>query len=114
MLQGLQPQETGTRIGGYPIARRGMTPETQQQARRRLKIIAGQVAALEKHIDEDRYCMDVLDLSLSIQRALRSLDGLVIEGHLRTHVVEQMTGGEQERAVQELLRLYRVQGPADA
>ncbi len=89
-----------------------MTPETQRQAMHRLKIIAGQVQALEKQIAEDRYCMDVLDLSMSVQKALRSLDGLVIEGHLRTHVIEQMTGGETERAVSELLRLYKVQGPA--
>lgn len=91
-----------------------MTPETRRQALRRIKIIAGQVHALERQIAEDRYCMDVLDLSLSVQRALRSLDGLVIEGHLRTHVVEQMTGGEQDRAVNELLRLYRVQGPGQS
>ena len=77
-----------------------------------MKIIAGQVQALEKQLEDDRYCMDVLDLSLSIQKALRSLDGIVIEGHLRTHVIEQMTGGETERAVAELLRLYKVQGPA--
>lgn len=91
-----------------------MTPETRDQALHRLKIIAGQVEALRKQVEEDRYCMDVLDLSLSVQRALRSLDGLVIEGHLRTHVAEQITSGETDRAVQELLRLYRVQGPADS
>ncbi len=97
------------RIGGYPIS---MTPDRRLQALRRLKIISGQVQALERQIEDDKYCMDVLDLSLSIQRALRSLDTLVIEGHLRTHVVEQMTGGEQDRAVSELMRLYKVQGPA--
>lgn len=89
-----------------------MTPDIQQQAARRLKIVAGQVQALQKQVDEDRYCMDVLDLSLSIQRALRSLDLLVLEGHLRTHVAEQMAAGETDHAVEELLRLYRVQGPA--
>ena len=78
-----------------------------------MKIISGQVQALQKQIEDDRYCMEVLDLSLSIQKALRSLDGLVIEGHLRTHVVQQMTGGEEERAIKELLKLYKVQGPAD-
>ncbi|MFN0147551.1 MAG: metal-sensitive transcriptional regulator [Dehalococcoidia bacterium] len=91
-----------------------MTPVAREQALRRLKIIGGQVAALQKQVEEDRYCMDVLDLSLSIQKALRSLDGLVIEGHLRTHVVEQMTGGETDRAISELLRLYKVQGPGDS
>ncbi len=90
-----------------------MTPDIRAQTLRRLKIVSGQVQALQKQVEEDRYCMDVLDLSLSIQKALRSLDGLVIEGHLRTHVLEQMTGGESDRAVAELLRLYRVQGPAD-
>jgi DNA-binding FrmR family transcriptional regulator len=88
-------------------------PDGRKQALRRLKIIAGQVSALEKQVEDDRYCMDILDLSLSIQKALRSLDSLVIEGHLRTHVVEQMTGGETERAITELLRLYKVQGPAE-
>ena len=91
-----------------------MTPEIRAQSLRRLKIVAGQVQALQKQIEEDRYCMDVLDLSLSIQKALRSLDGLVIEGHLRTHVLEMMTGGEQERAINELLKLYKVQGPAES
>ncbi len=91
-----------------------MVPETRRQALRRLKILLGQLQALEKQVEEDRYCMDVLDLSLSIQKALRSLDVLVLEGHLRTHVVEQITGGETDRAVNELLRLYKVQGPGEA
>lgn len=90
-----------------------MTPDTRRQALRRTKIIAGQVQALQKQLEEDRYCMDILDLSLSIQKALRSLDVLVLEGHLRTHVIEMMTGGEQDRAIGELLRLYKVQGPAE-
>ncbi len=90
-----------------------MTPDTQQQANRRMKIIAGQVQALARQIEEDRYCVDLLDLSLSIQKALRSLDGIVMEGHLRTHVVEMMQNGEADKAVGELLRLYKIQGPSD-
>jgi DNA-binding FrmR family transcriptional regulator len=90
-----------------------MTPETRRQALRRIKIIAGQVAALEKQIEDDRYCMDILDLSLSIQRALRSLDALVLDGHLKTHVVEMIRNGEEEKAIAELQRLYRTQGPSE-
>ena len=88
-----------------------MTPDLRNQALRRVKILAGQVRGLEKQIEDDEYCVDVLNLSLSIQRALRSLDALVLEGHLRTHVVDQMTGGEVDRAVGELLKLYKIQVP---
>ncbi len=91
-----------------------MQPEVREQALRRLKILQGQLSALERQVEEDRYCMEVLDLSMSIQKALRSLDTLVIENHLRTHVIEQLAGGETDKAVRELLRLYKVQGPADA
>lgn len=49
-----------------------MIPETRRQSLRRMKIIAGQVQALEKQLEDDRYCMDILDLSLSIQKALRA------------------------------------------
>ncbi len=66
-----------------------MQSEVREQALRRLKILRGQLSALERQVEEDRYCMDVLDLSMSIQKALRSLDTLVIENHLRTHVIEQ-------------------------
>lgn len=90
-----------------------MTPDVRNRARRRLKIIAGQIEALQRQVEDDRYCMDLLDLSLSVQRALRSLDTLIIEGHLRTHVVEQIEAGDVEQSVRELLRLYRVQGPSD-
>lgn len=83
----------------------------RHRALQRLKIVAGQVQALQNQVAEDRYCMDVLDLSLSIQRALRSLDGLILENHLRTCVKEQIEGGEIDRSVTELLRLYKVQGP---
>lgn len=91
-----------------------MTPDIREKSARRLRIIAGQVQALQKQIDEDRYCMDVLDLSLSIQKALRGIDLLVLEGHLRTHVADMMAAGETDHAVEELLRLYKVQGPSGA
>lgn len=90
-----------------------MDDSHRQQAVRRIKIVAGQVQALQNQVEEDRYCMDVMDLSLSIQKALRSLDVLILENHLRTCVKEQIEGGEIDRSVAELLRLYKVQGPAE-
>ena len=54
-----------------------MTPETRRLALRRMKIISGQVQALEKQLEDDRYCMDILDRrSRSRRRFAASMDSL--------------------------------------
>lgn len=66
---------------------------------------------LEKKIGEDAYCMDILVQGLAIQKSLASLNKLVLENHLRTHVAEAMSSGvedTQEKALEELLNLYEL------
>jgi len=73
----------------------------------RAKIIKGQLEGLMKAIENEVYCPELLEQSLSIQRSLKSLDGLLLENHLRSHVKHQMQkGGDEERAVKELIRIY--------
>ena len=79
----------------------------KKRAVHRAKILEGQIKGLAKAIEEERYCIDLLRHSLSIQRSLKSLDGFLLENHLKSHVTQQMrkSGGEQ-KAVQELLEIY--------
>jgi len=65
---------------------------------------------LEKMIDSEEYCMDIITQSLSIQKSLRSLNKLLVENHLRTHVSDMFAagGGQQEHAVDELLKVYEL------
>ncbi len=73
----------------------------------RARIIAGQLNGLVKAIEEEIYCPTLLEQSLSIQRSLKSLDGFLLENHLRTHVKRQMQNkGGDEKAVKELVRIY--------
>jgi DNA-binding FrmR family transcriptional regulator len=72
----------------------------------KLKIIAGQIEGLSKMIDENKYCVDVLIQSLSIQKALQKIDQEVLKDHIGGCVVEQMKGGEEKKALEELLRIY--------
>ncbi len=88
-----------------------MIVEIKKRATHRIKIIEGQIKGLEKMIDNEAYCMDVLTQSLAIQKSLASLDKLVLENHLRTHVVEMMSSSDekqQEKALAELLELYKL------
>lgn len=62
-------------------------------------------------IDNEAYCMDILTQSLAIQKSLASLDKLVLENHMRTHIVDMMSSGDegkQDKALTELLELYKL------
>ena len=88
-----------------------MIQSLKKRALHRAKIIAGQMKSLEKQIDEEAYCMDILVQSLAIQKSLASLSKLVLENHLRTHVTDAMSSGvenTQQKALEELLSLYEL------
>ncbi len=79
----------------------------KKRALHRARIIQGQLAGLIKAIEKETYCPELLGQSLSIQRSLKSLDAFLLENHLRTHVKHQMqSGGDDERAVKELIKVY--------
>jgi len=66
---------------------------------------------LEKQIEEDQYCMDILTQSLAMQKSLASLNKLILENHLRTHVADHMASGNadvQTKTIEELLALYEL------
>lgn len=67
--------------------------------------------ALEKRIAEDAYCMDILTQSLALQKSLASLNKLILENHLRTHITENIASPDvekQEAALKELFDLYEL------
>lgn len=77
----------------------------------RSRIIAGQFEGLQNMIQNDEYCVDIMTQSLAIQRSLRSLNKLVLENHLQTHVADALRSDDtnvQQRAQQELLDLYEL------
>lgn len=79
----------------------------KKRAVHRAKIIAGQLEGLAKAIKKEVYCPTLLEQSLSIQRSLKSLDGFLLENHLRSHVKHQIKSKDkQEKAVKELIRIY--------
>jgi len=88
-----------------------MIIEIKKRATHRSKIIEGQFRGLQKMIDNEAYCMDILTQSLAIQKSLASLNKLILENHLRTHVTDMLASSNtktHEKAVTELLGLYEL------
>ncbi|WP_308799814.1 metal-sensitive transcriptional regulator [Agromyces silvae] len=87
-----------------------MIDDIKKRALHRTKIIEGQLRGIEKMIENEDYCVDIITLSLAVQKSLASLNKLLVENHLRTHVSHQYeAGGDQrEAAVAELVRLFEL------
>jgi CsoR family transcriptional regulator, copper-sensing transcriptional repressor len=86
--------------------------DIRKRALHRTSILEGQVRGLAKMIENEDYCMDIIAQSRAIQRALESLNRLLLENHLRTHVTDMFEAGgaERDQAVAELLKAFDFDG----
>ena len=86
-------------------------PEIKEQALARLKKIEGQIRGLQRMVDEERYCADVLTQIASVHEALRGVGKLMMRNHLQHCITGALRGGdpvEAERTYAEVLDLmYR-------
>lgn len=85
-----------------------MKTVSKKRALHRLKIIEGQLRGLQKMVEEDVYCINVIHQSLAVKEALSGVEDLLLERHLATHVADQMKSGKESKAVKEILAIYKL------
>jgi len=68
----------------------------------RLNRIEGQIRGVKGMIEKDTYCDDVLNQIAAIQSALNGVGKLLLEGHMKSCVIERIQAGDYE-VVEELL-----------
>ena len=74
----------------------------------RVRRLKGQVEAVERALDQEIGCADVLQLAASIRGAVNGLVAELVEDHLRMHVVDPSLGQqERERGADELVEVVR-------
>ena len=81
----------------------------KQQLLNRLKTIEGHVRGVQRMVEDDAYCIDVLKQTQAIQRALDKFNNLILAGHLNGCVTTAIRGEdpqERERVVTELLQVF--------
>lgn len=86
-----------------------MTDEHKQAIINRLKSIEGHVRGVLRMVDEDTYCIDVINQNLAVQRALEKVNALILERHLQTCVTTAIRGDdpdERERVIQEIMSVF--------
>jgi DNA-binding FrmR family transcriptional regulator len=75
---------------------------------RRLKLIEGQVRGLQKMIDNDTYCIDVITQTSAVKQGLSNVEDILLENHLGHCVVNQMKSGEVKKANEEIIKVYKL------
>ena len=74
----------------------------------RLNRIEGQVRGLQRLVEEETYCIDVITQAQAVKSAIGAFEALMLENHLETHVVDQMKHGKQKQAVEEIIKVYKL------
>jgi len=85
-----------------------MRADLKRKAARRLNIIQGQLKGLSKMVEEEKYCVDIITQASAIKEALSGVEDLILENHLSTHVLQQIKGGKERKAISEILKVYKL------
>ena len=86
-----------------------MTPDTHEKAVKRIRRIAGQVAGIERMIDDDRYCVDLLLQVAAVRAALDGMGKLLLRSHVETCVSDAIASGrpkDRKEKVAELMEIF--------
>jgi DNA-binding FrmR family transcriptional regulator len=86
----------------------GVDPELKASNLRRLSRIEGQIRGIQRMVEEDRYCADILMQVTSAQEALRAVARSLMRNHLAhcaTHAIRNGSQDEREAMYDELLEL---------
>lgn len=74
----------------------------------RLKILEGQIRGVQKMVEDEEYCVDILCQTSAVKQALSGIEDLVLENHLSTHIIEQIKMGKITKPVKEVLTIYKL------
>jgi DNA-binding FrmR family transcriptional regulator len=86
-----------------------MDEETRTKVTHRLKRIAGQVEGIQRMVDEDRYCVDVLLQVAAVRAALDKVGKVILGKHVETCVVTAFASGkrrERDKKMEELMEVF--------
>jgi len=94
-----EPVSAGSRPGGPAGAEHGyIKAKDKEKLRNRLRRIEGQVRGLQRMVDEEAYCVDVLTQVASVVSALEKAGMVVLRDHVEHCVRESVESGDREKA----------------
>jgi len=78
----------------------------KSNALKRLKSARGHLDHVVKQVEQEKYCIEILQQSMAVQSALRAVDNIILKGHLEEHVAHAMHGKDQAKSIQEVVDVF--------
>jgi DNA-binding FrmR family transcriptional regulator len=85
-----------------------MNDDQRKKVLNRLKSIEGHVRGIERMVEEDTYCIDVVRQTIAVQRALDKVNVLIMQNHLNECVTTAIRGSDPARREQVLGEIVEV------
>ena len=71
---------------------------------KRLNRIEGQVKGIQKMLEEERYCIDILTQISAIRSAINKVGSIILENHIKGCVVNSIKEDNSEASIEELMK----------
>jgi DNA-binding FrmR family transcriptional regulator len=84
-----------------------ITSANKEKLKSRLAKAIGHLNAVHRMVDEQKYCIDVLNQLKAVQAALDKTSEVILKQHLETCVVEAVNKQDSQRVMEELMQVFR-------
>ena len=81
--------------------------DTEERIVHRLKIAKGHLEKVIQMIEEDTYCIDVLQQLEAVESGLKATGSVLLENHLKTCVADAISQGKKDEAIAEIMQVFK-------
>lgn len=78
---------------------------------KRMNYLTGHLNGVKKMIKEDKYCIDIIKQNMAVTEAIKKVNGLILESHLKNCVMAAIKGSkesERKKKLDELLKIFEM------
>ncbi len=101
------------RPGGHPLTEEGgifMKGKDNKDVLLRVRNIIGHLKGVEKMIEEEKYCIDIINQISAVQSSLKKLSDQMLETHLNSCVRNAIKKGDDDEVLEELMEVFKHRG----
>ncbi|MGH2619943.1 MAG: metal-sensitive transcriptional regulator [Anaerolineales bacterium] len=80
----------------------------KQETLRRIKTVEGHVRGIERMLESDAYCIDVIRQIQAVQAALTKISVSVLDEHMQTCLTNSLDGQKRDQMLREITEVYEM------